>query len=124
MATFQTFKLDSNGDLAIENGDLVLIEDEEVVRQQLEINYKLTKNNWFLNLNEGLNLFDNENGIIGNKDLSEENRAEMIDIGSNTIGIKELANFDAQIDSEGTLSINLRFITIFSEEEQELTIEI
>lgn len=124
MTIYQSFKLTPEGDLAIENGDFVLIEDEEVIRQQLEINYKLAKRNWFLNLDEGLNFFDNENGIIGNKTLSDENRAEMIEIGTNTVGVKELINFDAQIDSEGVLTVILKSVTIFSEEPQEITIEV
>ena len=50
-------KLDSNHDLVIENGDLVLAEDTEAIAQHLEIRLKMFKGEWFRNPNEGMPYF-------------------------------------------------------------------
>lgn len=127
MATFQTLKETSDQDLAIENGDLVLIQDQDVVIQQIKSNYRHSEGDWFLDLLEGLNYYDNENGIIGGSPfggLSEENRTDLIEVGVTSVGIRELVNLTPSIDSEGVLTIPITFITIFAPEEQQTTIEI
>ena len=123
MATYQTFKETSDQDLAIENGDLVLIEDAECVRQQLETNYRLSRNDWFLDLPEGLNYYDNENGIFGSRIISEENRAALIETGGTTIGVRELNSIEFTLE-DGTLSIPIILTTEFSTEPENVTVNI
>lgn len=121
MATYQTFKETADQDILIEDGDLVIIEDTECVRQQLETNFRLSKNDWFLDLNEGLNYYDNENGIFGARTLSEENKADLIETGATSPGIRELNSIEFNID-DGTLTIPIVLTTEFSEEPEQVTV--
>ena len=116
MTTYQTLKEDSDQDLVVENGDLVLITDEDVVRQQLETNYRYSRNNWFLDLNEGLNVVGDDESIIGSRVISEENRADIILTGTNTVGIREISDIEFNPQSDGTLEIPIVFITEFAPE--------
>lgn len=50
----KTFKLDDNGDLVIENGNLVMVEGKEELRQSIERILSTNINEWFLNANFGL----------------------------------------------------------------------
>lgn len=45
--------LDSSGDLAIVNGDLVLTSGLAEMRQLLEVSLRFARGQWFLNRNEG-----------------------------------------------------------------------
>lgn len=121
MATFQTLKETNDQDIAVEGGDLVLIEDKDVIRQQLESNYRLARRDWFLNLDEGLNFYDGDNGIIGGKGNQEENRADLILTGTDTIGVKELVSITFDVDSAGTLNVPVVFTTVFAPTEEEST---
>lgn len=47
-------KLNSDGDLAIEDLDLVLVEEDDQVAQNLLIRLRFFKGEWFLNVNDGI----------------------------------------------------------------------
>ncbi len=50
----KSFKLNHNGDLVIENGDLVMIDGNEELRQCLERILTTNVNEWFLDIDFGL----------------------------------------------------------------------
>lgn len=50
----KAFKVSINGDLVIENGDLVMIEGNEELRQAIERILTTNKNEWFLDVDFGL----------------------------------------------------------------------
>jgi len=51
-------KLDDQGDLAIENGDLVLLTGADAIRQHLKIRLRTFKGEWFLDQRLGVPYFD------------------------------------------------------------------
>lgn len=57
-------KLDSNGDLAIEDGDLVLIDGVEAIAQDCEVRLKFFQGEWFLDQRLGVPWFQK---ILGHK---------------------------------------------------------
>ena len=48
-----TFKM-NDGDTVLDNGDLVLVKGQEELRQNIENRLSVNKNEWFLNINLGL----------------------------------------------------------------------
>lgn len=50
----KAFKVDDKGDLIIENGDLVMIDGDEEIAQSMERRLSTNKNEWFLDLDFGL----------------------------------------------------------------------
>lgn len=50
----KAFKVSSNGDLIIENGNLVMIDGNEELRQSIERILTTNKNEWFLDIEFGL----------------------------------------------------------------------
>jgi hypothetical protein len=46
--------LDENGDLVFQNGDFVWVEGDEELAQQVHITLKTVKEEWFLDMDEGL----------------------------------------------------------------------
>ena len=121
MATYQTFKETDNQDLAFENGDFPFVTDREAVRQQIETNYRLSTDNWFLNLDEGIN-YAGDGGILGKKQLSPADEADFVDTAVNTYGVKELVSITFPAVENNTQEVNLVYLDEFSEEEQTLTI--
>lgn len=50
----KAFKVDEKGDLILENGDLVMIDGDEEIAQSMERRLSTNKNEWFLDLEFGL----------------------------------------------------------------------
>jgi len=57
-------KLDSNGDIAIENDDLVLIDGVDAVAQSVTISLKTFQGEWFLDTRVGFPYFER---VLGQK---------------------------------------------------------
>jgi len=58
MATVRDLKLDADtGDLVVESGDLVLIEDLDVVAQRLRLKLRTVVGEWFLDTTSGVDYF-------------------------------------------------------------------
>jgi len=115
MPQYLIWKEDENQDKVIENGDFVLLEDEEAVIQQLGTTLRLAKNDWFMNLNEGLRWIDDERGILGADRLSLENEAEIIEKINNSFGIRQLISLKAEFIDETSFLISAVVSTVFSE---------
>lgn len=70
------FKLDLDGDLAIENGDFVLISGHDAVAQDISTCLKTGRGEWVLDENVGIPFFDfifvkNPNRLIINAIITE-----------------------------------------------------
>lgn len=112
MEIYSAFKLTKDNDRAIENGAFVLIHDKDVIKQQIKINLKLLKKDWFLNYDEGILYFDNQAGIIGAKELTTVQGGQIQAAAENTIGVVVLESYD--FDIEGTeLVVNIVALTEF-----------
>lgn len=115
MAQFLTWKEDENQDKVLENGDFVLLEDEDAVVQQIGTVLRLAKNDWFTDLDEGLRWVDGDKGILGANDLSLENEAEIIDKINQVFGVRRLQSFSAEFVDETSFRIDATVDTIFSD---------
>lgn len=114
-AQFIIFKETATEDLAVENGDFVLLEDEDAVVQQLGTVLRQAKFDWFLDLDEGLRYLDGERGILGASELSLENEAEIIEKINNTFGVRQLVSLTAAFLTATSFEIKATVTTIFSE---------
>lgn len=114
MAQFQVWKEDANQDKIIENGDFVLLEDQDAIIQQIGTVLRLAKNDQFTDLDEGLRWVDGERGILGNNDLSLENEAEIIEKITNVFGVRQLRSLTTEFTDETTFRIEATVNTIFS----------
>ncbi len=112
MNTYSAFKLNPDGDRAIENGSFVFVYDQYVIEQQIKTNLQLIKKDWFLNLDEGILYFDNEAGIIGAKELSTIQGGQIQAAAENTIGVIVLESYDFEILGN-ELIINIVALTEF-----------
>lgn len=115
MAQFLTWKEDENQDKILENGDFVLLEDEDAVIQQIGTVLRLAKNDWFTDLDEGLRWVDGDRGILGANDLSLENEAEIIDKINGVFGVRRLQSLSSEFIDETSFRIDATVSTIFSE---------
>lgn len=116
-AQFIIFKETPDQDLAIENGDFILLEDEDAVVQQLGTVLRLAKFDWFLDLDEGLRYVDGERGILGANELSLENEAEIIEKINNVFGVRQLVSLTTSFLTETSFEIKATVTTIFSEQQ-------
>lgn len=121
MATYTDYKLDANGDRAIENGTFVLVEDKDVIAQQMETNLKLSKKDWFLNFDEGILYFDNEAGILGSKVITTAQEGQLQAAAENTVGVISLNNFEFDLQRT-ELIVTIEALTEFGELELEVTV--
>jgi len=115
MPQFTVWKEDENQDKVIENGDFVLLNDDEAVRQQLGTVLRLAKNDWFTDLNEGLRWVGGERAILGSDGLSLENEAEIIERINSSFGVRQLVSLDTEFTDETSFSISATVISVFSE---------
>jgi len=117
-AQFIIYKETDDQDLAIENGDFVLLEDQDAIVQQVGTVMRLAKFDWFLDLDEGLRYLDGDNPnrqILGDSSLSLENETEIIEKINGVFGVVALVSFNAGFLDDGvTFQITGDITTIFS----------
>jgi len=117
-AQFIIYKETPDQNLAIENGDIVLLEDQDAIIQQLGTVLRLAKNDWFLDLDEGLRYLDadeQERQILGAPNLSLENETEIIEKINGVFGVVSLIDLSTEfLNDNTTFSIKATVTTIFS----------
>ena len=101
------WKEDENQDKILENGDFVLLEDQDAVIQQIGTVLRLAKNDQFTDLEEGLRWVDDERGILGASDLSLENEAEIIEKITGVFGVRQLQSLTAEFTDETSFTFSL-----------------
>jgi len=105
MAGYIDIKLDSTGDLDIENYDLVLIDELDRIRQQLQIKLRLFLGEWYLDINQGIPYF--QDVLEKNPDpvkLQSIFKAAIIGVPD----VNRLLDFKLEIDGS-TRELNLTF---------------
>lgn len=115
-AQFIIFKETADQDLAVENGDFVMLEDLDAVVQQIGTVLRLAKFDWFLDLDEGLRYVDGERGILGATELSLENEAEIIEKINGVFGVRQLISLTTSFLTTTSFEIKAIVTTIFSDE--------
>lgn len=121
MATTKDLKIDTDGNLVIEDGDLVLIEDQEVVAQSLRILFQTVQGEWFLNTDAGIDYL----GIVFRKG-AQQSEIEA-HLRSKILGIphvQEIEKFTAEVDkSSRSLTIEFSVTTDISEDPVDVKIQ-
>lgn len=98
-------KLDANGDLAIENGDLVIIDGVDAVAQNIEVRLRFFKEEWFLDTRLGMPYYEK---ILGKKPRLNLLKSIFRKAILTTPGMIRIDDF--QIDYEGVeRKINVSF---------------
>lgn len=107
MATIRDLKLDPDtGDLVVENGDLVLIDDADVVAQMLRLKLRTVLGEWFLDTTSGVDYFRKilRKGVQQSA-VESELRSAIVSVPH----VEALRRFDAEYD-EGARRFRLDFV--------------
>ena len=106
-------KLDENGDLAIENDDLVLVDGLEAIVQDCEVRLNFFFGEWFLDTRLGVPWFQR---ILGQKPRLVAVKSIIKKAILTTPGILSIIDFDLNWDSaRRNLSIEFRANTVEGE---------
>ena len=98
--------IDASGDLDIQNGQLVLIEGQEEIKQHLEQRLRTFLGEWFLDETLGIPYFDN---ILKKNVIPSEIESIFINEIVSTPGVVRLLTFDLTLDKE-LRQLNLTFM--------------
>jgi hypothetical protein len=94
------------GDLDIQNGQLVLIEGQEEIKQHLEQRLRAFLGEWFLDQSIGLPYFDD---ILKKNVISSEVESIFINEILSTPGVVRLLSFELTLD-KGLRQLQLSFL--------------
>ena len=100
--------LDESGDIAIVNGDIVLISDEKLVEQRIRIALRTFLGEWFANNAVGIPYFES---ILGLGNSISKIKAILINEINSLPEIQEIIDFDVMQDGN-VLLINITVIDI------------
>lgn len=124
MTTYTDYKLDSTGDRVIENGQFAVIYDEDVLKQQMEVNLKLSKRDWFLNLDEGVEYFNtdtNETGLFGARTITPYQEGQLQAAAENSLGVVAINTLEFDLGQD-ELIVYIEALTEFGNITVETTI--
>jgi hypothetical protein len=119
MAVIETYKL-LNGDLDITGGTFPILEDADAIRSQLEIRLNEFTNDWFLDLNEGVDYFGE---VFGKREITDEVENQFKLVILDTQGVTGLDSITFDLD-ERTLDVAFVYNTIFGRDELSTTVSI
>jgi len=114
MATLLTYALDNTGDLDISGGTFTVVEDEEAIREQLTIRLNEFVNDWFLDLNEGVDYFGE---VFGQRTITDTVEDQFKLVILDTQGVTGLISITFDLQSDRLLVIEFVVSTIFGETE-------
>lgn len=114
MATYIDFKINESGDVVVENGEFVFVEDQEVLRQQAKINLQLSKQDWFLDFSEGITYFDDDDGILGARIITPLMETELQEAVLRVEGIEVINSFEYDF-TDNELNVTIQALTVFGE---------
>lgn len=97
----QGFKLDSNGDVMLENGKISIVSGTDLMAQTLKTVIGTNKGEWFMNDDEGID-FDS---VIGKGITEDMQRAEIIDACGQVDQNLQLTEFSSETDKKTRAAI-------------------
>ena len=97
----QGFKLDSNGDVMLENGKISIVSGTDLTVQTLKTVIGTNKGEWFMNDDEGID-FDS---VIGKGITEDMQRAEIIDACGQVDQNLQLTEFSSETDKKTRAAI-------------------
>ena len=112
MATLATYLLDNTGDLDISDGTFTVVEDEDAIKEQLTIRLNEFINDWFLDLNEGVDYFGE---VFGKREITDTVEDQFKLVILDTQGVTGLISIDFDLQTDRQLAINFVVSTIFGE---------
>jgi len=112
MATLATYRLASNGDLDIIGGTFTVVEDSSAIKEQLTIRLNEFLNDWFLDLNEGVDYFGEVFGVRTITDTVEDQFKLVI---LDTQGVTGLVSIEFNLETDRLLTVDFVVSTIFGE---------
>ena len=98
--------IDASGDIDIENGQLVMVEGQEEIRQHLEQRLRSFLGEWFLDQTIGIPYFDD---ILKKNVIPSEVESIFINEILSTPGVVRLLTFDLTLDKD-VRRLNLTFM--------------
>lgn len=105
-------RLDAQGDLVVEENDLALVNDIEELKQRLKIALSIHKNEWFLDVDAGINYID----VLGKKNSEPELKKEMLKIINSFDEIDEVTSLESAYNgTDRKLIINFKAKTVDGE---------
>lgn len=114
MARYKSFKLDVLGDLETLNGSFIMIEDQDVIKQAVEIALESSKQDWFLNLDDGITYFGDD-GILGSKKVTQRTDTEFQAAVLNVLdgnAVDQINSYRSNLENN-TLTVDLEALTVF-----------
>jgi len=112
MADLATYLLTNTGDLDITGGTFTVVEDANAIKEQLTIRLNEFTNDWFLDLNEGVEYFEEVFGVREITDTVEDQfKLTILD----TQGVTGLLSIDFDLQSDRDLAIEFVASTIFGD---------
>lgn len=114
MARYKSFKLDVLGDLETLNGSFIMIEDQDVIKQAIEIALESSKQDWFLNLDDGITYFSDD-GILGSKKVTQRTDTEFQAAVLNVLdgnAVDQINSYRSNLENN-TLTVDLEALTVF-----------
>ncbi|NIQ91014.1 MAG: hypothetical protein GWM98_04690 [Nitrospinaceae bacterium] len=105
-------KLDENGDLAIEDGDLVIVRGREAIAQDLDIRLQFFQGEWFLDLRLGVPWYQD---ILGEKPRFNILKGIFRQVILGTNGVEGITDFRMTWDGV-TRTIGLSFSVVSAED--------
>lgn len=95
------FKLDEKGDIVFENGNIALIEDNELKAQTLRTTMGTNKGEWFLNEDEGVDF-----GFLIGKGITDEMRlAQCADACRQVDEKLYISDYHSEVDKQTRASV-------------------
>lgn len=112
MATLATYLLDNTGDLDITGGTFSVVEDEDAIKEQLTVRLNEFLNDWFLDLDEGVDYFGE---VFGQRTITDTVEDQFKLVILDTQGVTGLVSIDFNLQSDRQLVINFVCSTIFGD---------
>ncbi len=112
MATLATYLLTNTGDYDTTGGTFTVVEDADAIKEQLTIRLNEFVNDWFLNLNEGIQYFEE---VFGQRTITDTVENEFKLTILETQGVTGLLSIDFDLQLDRLLVINFVVSTIFGD---------
>lgn len=124
MTTYTDYELSADGDRVIGSGDFSIVEDEIVIKQQMETSMMLSKKDWFLNFDEGIQYYNSDeqdDGILGARLITTAQEGQLQAAAENSLGVVVLNSFEFDLQTK-ELIVYIEALTEFGEVSVETTI--
>ena len=118
MPIYTTFKIDSSGDLDLSGGTINLVSDKDAIRAQLQIRLNEFINDWFLDLNEGIDYFGE---VFGVREITDSVESQFKNVILDTVSVTSIQSISFDL-SDRLLIVTFSVATIFGDIKDSTTV--